>query len=541
MRPNCDQLCRRGRASAWLAALCAAILVCAAAGFAADSKIDPQVYLEHVKVLTSAALEGRGNGSPGLEEAAHYIGRSFEDAGLRPGGDRGTFYQTLDVTTGLRLENGNELRVGDGRASVPFRVGRDYELVSVSETGSSANGPAPLVFAGYGITAAAQHYDDYAGIDVGGRVVLIFTDEPQENDPTSPFDGRTNTLHASVMQKAAVARRHGARAVLLVEDPTHDAGVSRYARWLEDPGSDEFGIPVAHVSRDRIQHALAGEIDLAATALAIDGDLKPRSRALGVTVTFAEHASKIRRPVRNVIGVLGGSDPARAQEAVVIGAHYDHVGKGPRYSLAPEGPRRQIHPGADDNASGVAALIEIAKAAATTRAAFPRSVVFVAFAAEEIGLLGSSYYVNHPTVPIVQTIAMINLDMVGRSAGRILVNGLDSTPSLREQVDLARAGIGLQLIPVDVSAGEGDSDDSAFALRKVPVIGFFSGYHQDYHRPGDTWEKIDAAGGAAVADLALRLASRIAALPHRPEFVPPARPARDGDLADGVPAEELRP
>jgi hypothetical protein len=224
--------------------------------------------------------------------------------------------------------------------------------------------------------------------------------------------------------------------------------------------------------------------------------------------------------VRNVIGILRGSDPARARESVVLGAHYDHLGLSGRFSLS-EGSTGQVHNGADDNASGTAAIIEMAKLAVTKGAKLPRSLVFVAFAGEELGLLGSSHYVNHPALPIEQTVAMVNLDMVGRSNGRILVSGLENAPDLKADLKAAQAGLSITVnTGREGSAGLGASDDTSFSLRAVPSIFFFSGLHADYHRPSDDWDKIDAPGGSAVASLAYGFAARIASRPDRVTFVP---------------------
>ncbi len=190
----------------------------------------------------------------------------------------------------------------------------------------------------------------------------------------------------------------------------------------------------------------------------------------------------------------------------------------------------QVHHGADDNASGTAAVIEMAKAAVEARKEFRRSIVFMAFAGEEHGLLGSSYYVNHPTLPLDKTIAMINLDMVGRAGGRIMVDGLANSPSVEDDLKAAETSSSLKLRALRGGPGAGASDDATFLLRKIPSINFFSGFHSDYHRPSDTWDKIDAAGGAGVADLALALARQIANRAERPPFVETVqqqRPARE--------------
>jgi len=176
----------------------------------------------------------------------------------------------------------------------------------------------------------------------------------------------------------------------------------------------------------------------------------------------------------------------------------------------------EIHNGADDNASGVAALIEIARAASADPSRFPRSLVFIAFAGEERGLLGSAYYTNHPSVPLSDTLAMVNLDMIGRLRGRVEVGGLASASSLRADVDTAAKTAGIDAQPGGPGAGR--SDDSSFLDKRIPSLHFFTGFHDDYHAPGDDWPRIDAAGTARVATLALELAARLAARTDKPQF-----------------------
>lgn len=187
--------------------------------------------------------------------------------------------------------------------------------------------------------------------------------------------------------------------------------------------------------------------------------------------------------------------------------------------MAPDG-RGRIHNGADDNASGTAALLEIARVLATRPVRLPRTIVFVAFAAEELGLLGSAYYVNHPTVPLDRTIAMLNLDMIGRPRGRLLISGLDTAPSLEEDVRAAATGVELEIDFFSQSPGMGASDDSSFLQREVPSIAFFTGFHDDYHRPTDDWPGIELAGSVRVVEMALELAVRIAERSETPAFQP---------------------
>ena len=244
------------------------------------------------------------------------------------------------------------------------------------------------------------------------------------------------------------------------------------------------------------------------------GDRLPSETSPG---RAAERDARVEKQVHNVIGTLRGADPARSPEAIVIGAHYDHLGIGGRHSRAP-GAAGEVHNGADDNASGTAALLELARVSAMRRHEFPRTLVFVAFAAEELGLLGSSFYTRNPTVALERTVAMINLDMIGRANGRVLVSGLEDAPGL--EADLAAAAEGLPMRAELFSEGPGDgaSDDSSFSAHGVPAIGFFSGFHDDYHRPTDDWELIDVDGSLNIATLAFELTRRIANRMDRVEF-----------------------
>jgi len=480
-------------------------------------------------MLASDELKGRGNGTPELDRAAAYIADQFQRIGLEAAGDEGTYLQAFELITGLTLGPSNSLTIEGPAATVTLQLGRDYQPLSIG--GSDQELSVPLVFAGYGISAPDLDYDDYAGLDVSGKAVLVLRHEPQETDENSAFDGREFSQHATFLRKAQVARARGASALLVVDDPNH-AAEATFTRWLQDPQAEEYGLPLLHLPRARAQEVLGSLADLDAIARDIDADLTPRSRVLeGASLTYQENLTKTRRTVSNVVGVLRGADPAKAGEALVVGAHYDHLGISGRFSLS-QNSTGQIHNGADDNASGTAALIEIARLAARNRESLSRSMVFVAFAGEELGLLGSRNYLDDPAFPTDQTVAMINLDMVGRSNGRILVNGLESAPDLKDELNAAAEGRSIRVAPTGGgSASSGASDHLNFELQRIPSIFFFSGLHADYHRPTDDWEKVDAAGGAAVAGLAYALAERIANRPDRVAFV--RRPAAAGAAAAG--------
>jgi Zn-dependent M28 family amino/carboxypeptidase len=322
---------------------------------------------------------------------------------------------------------------------------------------------------------------------------------------------------STLAAKEGAARMRGARALIVIGDPTHLIDQADYALFNKDPDAEEKPIPVLRLRRKEAQ-PLLDQYQLDSLARLIDADLVPRSAVLnGATVTYQEHLSKNVRTVRNVVGVLPGSDSQRAKEAIVIGAHYDHVGLGGHLSMSPD-RTGEIHNGADDNASGTSSVIEIARQAAAQRERFPRTLVFVAFAGEERGLLGSAHYVEGPAVPVGDTIAMLNLDMVGRARGNVDVSGLEFAPSMEE--DLKAAAQGLRGLSIKREGpGAGRSDDSSFQSKRIPAINFFTGFHGDYHRPGDDWEKIDTQGTSQIATLAFELAARLAARPMRPEFV----------------------
>ena len=497
-----------------LAALLAAVISAAA------PPIDPQALLEHIKFLAADDLQGRGNGSAGLERAGDYIAGQFKSVGLAPAGSNGDWFQPFELTAGLKIAEGNSLIIHAASQDVQLTLGESYYPLAVTAsdggTGYSMDlMGVPLVFAGYGLSAPSSNYDDYAGLDVAGKAVVIFSHEPQENQSDSRLNGSRPMRETTLYSKAQAARTRGAVALLVISDPSHRVDEANYKIFAIESDAEDHQIPVIRIRRDDMA-PLIKAWDLDRTAAVIDRDLIPRSRALPQsTVDYTQRLSLNRRTVRNVVGILRGADGARAGEAIVLGAHYDHVGLGGRFSATPQ-RTGEIHNGADDNASGIASLIEIARAAAADHTRFPRSLVFVAFAGEERGLLGSLHYTMEPAVPLDDTIAMINLDMVGRSRGKVEVGGLSSAPALEADVQTAAKVAGLDARRGGPGAGR--SDDSSFIDRRVPALHFFTGFHDDYHRPSDDWERIDAQGTARVATLALELAARIAARQDRPQF-----------------------
>jgi len=491
------------------------------------AELSPQRYLRDVTYLASDALQGRGNGTPELDAAADYIAEQFEQAGLKPAGEDGTYFQKFEVTTGAQFGPKNELRI----AGTALKRDDDFVPMMISNT---AEADAPLVFAGYGISAPEYRYDDYAGIDVNGKIVVVFRYEPQEKDAKSPFAGTDLTSHASFVNKAINARLHGARGIVFITDPVNhrDEEVGPATRRLE---YTDLGIPAVHAKRATVAGAFrnAGK-DLAALHEAIDKDLKPQSFELpGTRAHIATEVIRTRKTVRNVIGALEGSDPALKNQWVVVGAHYDHLGLGDRNSLAPS-QIGQIHHGADDNASGSAGVMELARLAANDNRPLKRSTLFMTFAGEEIGLLGSSYFANHPTVPLASIDTMLNLDMIGRLTNdKLFVGGIGTSPaykSMLEQFDKSGGATlkapGLKLEFSD--SGYGSSDHTSFNAKKIPVLFFFSGLHTDYHKPSDTADKINAPGAVKILSLVYMTMDSVANDSARLAYAEVAQPQAPG-------------
>ena len=471
-------------------------------------------------------MDGRAAGTPGADRAAAYLVTEFRRLGLRPAGDAGGYLQRFEVLTGVRLAPGAAIEVAArGAPSRTFDGGTDFLPFTFSADGDVTS---DVAFAGYGITAPPLGYDDYAGLDVRGKVVLVMTGEPREADPGGPFRPAEHFHYTELRHKVLNAREHGAAAVVVVENP------GRGDRLAALRGTTPSWGIVALSARREVADALLGPagLDLAALRGQIDGTGAPVSRALpGVRARVRSALLRDRGTTANVVGILPGTDSTLAAEAVVIGAHYDHLGRGSPFSLAPE-RGDAIHPGADDNASGTAALLGLAET--LTRSGAPRrSVVVVAFSGEELGLLGSTHYVGQPAVPLDRTVAMVNLDSVGRlREGRLHVMGVDTGQGLRTLVEQAGQGAPAQLALR--GDGVGPSDHTAFLNRERPVVFFFTGAHADYHRPSDTWDKIDADGLRTVTTVAYRVVRALADRDDRPAFVRvPGGPPRAGAGAAG--------
>ena len=495
-------------------------LVCAGASITlgATATINSSQYLDDIKFLASPELRGRASGSPELEKAGGFIAGRFREFGLKPV-DGKNYYQAFSVQTASHLGKGNRFHFVEGGKPVSLRFPEDFVPFGFSPSAKIAG---PLVFAGYGITAPEHQYDDYAGLDVKGKIVVILRHEPQENDEKSAFNGNKLTEHARFASKASNAKMHGAVAVVLINDvAAHPGQPDELAKFGLEDGPSNAGIPFVQVKAERVAAWFkdAGK-SLEGIEAAIDKDLKPQSFAFpeNLKVDAQVDIEREMKTVHNVAAYL----PGETDEYVVIGAHYDHLGLGGQFSLAPS-MTGTVHPGADDNASGTAGVIELARWF-SKQPKQKRGILFLTFAGEELGLLGSAYYVEHPELPLGNAVAMINMDMIGRvREGKVYVGGVATGSNLRAMLDQITPKYQLKIDYSD-SSGYGSSDHTSFTIGKVPVLFFFSGLHSDYHKPSDTWDKIDASGASRVLELVADITDHLREEAERPQFVRVAPP-----------------
>jgi hypothetical protein len=457
-----------------------------------------------VRYLASEQLTGRGVDTPGIKLARDYIAREFAKYGLHPGGDNGTHLQGFEVPTGVIVKQPTTLVLG---SDDPVKLDRDWTPLGLSDSGTVE---AEIVFAGYGITVKDYDYDDYAGLDVKGKIVLVLRYEPPPKDDKSPFQNAPRySSHAALYTKAANARDHGAAGMILVDlnhtgDEEKELLSTRRSLWRSNAS-----VVAAQVKRRIVERWLAPtRISLNAIKEKIDSTQKPASvQVPGARASLSVTLEEIRQPADNVVGILPGSDTGLKEENIVIAAHFDHLGFG-HYGTRGSSNEGQIHHGADDNASGTAVLLRVAERMAISKAKPARTIVFAAFSGEELGLHGSRHYVSHPLFPISSTKAMLNLDMVGRLQNdRLTVFGARSAKELSTMIAEEASKLNLHITESD---SVGRSDHMSFYAKKIPAVHFFTGTHADYHRPSDTWDKLNINGMERVTKLMLAITYRIA-------------------------------
>ncbi len=472
---------------------------------------------EHVRYLASDELEGRGAGTKGSQLAREYIAALFAEWGLRPMGKNGSYFQSFTFPGRLRLGEGNHLELTlPNRQRRTFIPEQDFLPLALSSSGEVEG---EIIFVGYGISAPEKNYDDYANIEVRGKIVLALRGMPA-ND--SKF-----AQEATFPTKLRVAREKGAKALVIVSGPLSPFEDEPVPFWNE-PAMRDAGILGVTVKR-AFAEAL---FYLEAVQRQIDETKKPFSFAIdNVYVRLRVNLQREQLSDANVVGLIEGSDLQMKNEVVVIGAHYDHVG------VSIRGGQKQIFNGADDNASGTSGLLELAQYFAANREGIKRSLLFIAFGAEERGLIGSRHFVDNPTVPLDKIVAMVNMDMIGRLRNDVLfVLGTSSSPAWRELLEEINSQFNFTLR--DSPGVFGASDHFSFYNKGIPVLFFFTGMHENYHRPSDDWDTLNYEGMERIVQMVAAIVERIANIPERPQFQrtpqPAERPAAPVGVSTGI-------
>jgi len=462
--------------------------------------------MAHVRYLASPELKGRATGSPELEKAAHYIAKQYREFGLKPA-DGKNFEVSFPVALGAHMGAKNHLKFTDAGAAGTLAASKDFLPLSFSSSGEARG---EVIFAGFGVTDKKSGYDDYQGVDATGKFVLILRHEPNENPHQD---------HVSFADKAVNAKMHGARGVILINDTGRHEGADDLGKFTDASGPKDAGVLFVRMKFATAEGWMKAEgQDLHAVEKEIDGG-HPHSFAMA---KLKVDLSVDVRTETKVVHDVAAYWPGETDEYVVIGAHYDHLGLGDEHSLAPS-QMGTIHPGADDNASGTAGVIELARWA-SHESKQKRGILFLNFAGEELGLLGSEWYVNHPVLPLEKATAMINMDMIGRiREGKIYLSGSGTGSTFPKLLEEMKPPIGLS-VDMAEKAGYGSSDHTSFTTKGVPVLFFFSGLHADYHKPSDTADKIDAPAAAKLLDYIADLTTHLENEP-RPQYQRVAAPA----------------
>ena len=532
----------------------------------ASSSADDAAVRERLRLavewLAAPEREGRGPGTKGIDQAADWVAEQLTGVGLdtvagsqaatAPARSEGQsdgrspfqrFGMTLDATLGPAASNTAEVVGPPGEdgvpRTIPLELGKDFTPLAA---GGSGRFDLPLAFAGYGITAPAEHYDDYAPLAaaspdsrdgegkegaIKGAAAIVLRQEPQKDDPHSVFDGNQASQHAALARKVANASEHEAGGIIFCNDADAD-GDTLMAFTRAGDGSENRTMPIVQIRRSIIDDVVKASLgqNLDAIQKGIDESLAPQSGPLaGWRIRGQTAIHRTEAEGRNVLAMLPGvgwpqdgtADGAgkRPPETVVLGAHYDHLGYGGANSAAPGD--HAVHHGADDNASGTALLVEVARIL-KQEGPFPRTILFVAFSGEERGLLGSAHYAANALVPLAETVAMVNLDMVGRLDGnKIIVHGTGTGTGLDALVDRFVAARGFEA--AKEPGGFGPSDHSSFYAKKIPVLHLFTGSHADYHRPTDTADKINYDGMVRITRLVADIVRDLATAPDRPTYI----------------------
>ncbi|MBT3216599.1 MAG: M20/M25/M40 family metallo-hydrolase [Candidatus Marinimicrobia bacterium] len=458
----------------------------------------------HVQFLASDNLEGRFPGTDGGMLAANYVKNKFIKSGLTLLGEAG--FQYFEVTTDVSLGESNSMQIGESS----YEVEKDFIPISYSQSSSLQ---APVTFVGYGFdfNTDSLSRNDYSNMDVSGKWVLILRGSPDGNNPHGEYNA-----YSSIRQKITVAKDHQAAGVIFVSGVEFDEKDELIPMQYEQ-GSSAISLPIIHVRRHLVDSVLK---ESHKTIASLEVELNSDENIINaievnqlVSVTTDVVYTNVQ--TQNVIGFLPGTDELLQDEYIVLGAHYDHLGYGGHHSGSRRPDENEIHNGADDNASGTSVLIELAEKFSKEKLN-KRSVIFIAFGSEEMGLLGSKYFVKSNLIDKSKIQIMINMDMVGRldeTEQKISISGTQTAIDLEKSLEeiLKSQHIQHSFSP----EGYGPSDHSSFYVNDVPVLFFFTGSHSDYHTPTDDADKINYIGMQSVLELVFSVAIQYATMNDR--------------------------
>lgn len=503
------------------------LLAVAAVGRTAEPTTSPNPNVErvtkHLAYLAGEECQGRGLETNGILKAGDYIANKFKSYGLKPAFEN-TYFQPFDVPAPSKMGTPQTLVLKKGDVKIEPTATEGFVGTVASANGKAKAG---LVFAGYGITSTKPAYDDYAGLDVKGKMVVVLRRSPGASDPHGAFS--ENPSASELLTKIRIAEKNGAAGLIFVND-TGTADKTDLLLTADKTRGGQLNGPVLHAKRDVIDGLLKDKnTTLAAIEAGITKEMKPNSFELtGWEAETEVTVVKQKWPTRNVVAVCEGAGPL-AGETVVIGAHYDHLGLGEPGGFDRE--RGKIHYGADDNASGTTGLLELARRYGEMKNRQGRRIVFVAFSGEEQGLYGSKHYCEKPAFPLDNTVFMLNMDMIGRVVAaedkspsgetvkkdRIVVYGTGTSTGLADRVQETNKKFDFKLLTI--AGGSGPSDHTSFYDKGIPVLFFFTGTHKDYHRPSDTPDKINTVGLLKVADYVQAFADHYATVKEKPDFL----------------------
>ncbi len=477
------------------------------------NKIDVEEVRQYVKYLSSDELEGRRTGTPGNLLAAGYIAGTFAEAGLEP--VHGKFLHPFPYLAGVKIGSNNHLKLMLPSREFELEIERDYTPLGFS---SDATVQADLVFVGYGISAPDLKYDDYAGVDVRNKIVVMLRYSPDGDDFHSKF-----APYSAFPRKVLTAKEKGVAGIIML-DLVEDENLLiplRLSRNFVD-----VGLPIVSIYPSFFRDVRDGAgRDLLAVSKVIASTKQPASFPMkGHAVSMTTDLELERVPALNVLGMVPGNDPVLKDQIIVIGGHFDHLGHGGEGSLY-RGDDSAIHNGADDNASGTAGVMALARHYASTRSN-RRTIIFMAFNGEEEGLLGSMALTEDPPFALDKTVTMVNMDMIGRLSGdSLIVQGTGTSSRWNALLDKVNTQ-GLTISKV--KDGFGPSDHSSFYTNKVPVLFFFTGLHSDYHRPSDDWELVNCDGIVKILGLVQNVVAELDQQSAAPDYIEVPRPTTSG-------------